>query len=461
MSERYVDAGRVAAIAALAALAAVAGLLVVKVGYAAVAGGAVIALFIIVVAWPRQLHVSTATGAREVLLMTILLLYLVPLLMLGRVFALVGSNPVYLPDVLLVLASLLMLPKLRTGSIRLVLVLCACIALLMLHAVYVGHEHGYQAATKGLVLAVYPLLAIVVAGWVCGLENPDRVLYVLPRYVLPLITLGLAIVLATNASLISGAYGLYLGIAAAFAVTRGIPGRRILAPSALVGLILLLSVHSARGPTLTVLLAAFSAWLAGSRLRSRIATSGTAVAVLAVIACAALTLSLGVFSATQVPIVGKLVSRVTATTTSENSSAADNVILRKAIWSYALHTTYTESPLLGVGAYHPLEITVRGDNLQSNASIGVHDSFIGYTFYAGYPAGVLVVLVFAIGLWRVWRIRELDIYAPAMFGALVAVVVTSLTNVALETTYIGGPSWLVLATAIGLAGRHAHSSHRL
>jgi hypothetical protein len=452
LNQRFVDGGRVAAVVALAAGA---GVLVVEAGYAAIAGGAAVVAVAILIAWPRENRASTVASAREVTLTTILLLYAVPLLMLGRVFALVGSSPIYLPDVLLVLAALLMLPKIKLGLIRPTPLLCTCIALLALHAVYVGHQHGYPDATKGLVLVLYPLLAIAIAGWVAGLDSPDRALSFLPRYVLPLIVVGLVLVLLTSASFIAASYGLYLGIAAAFAVTPGIPCRRVLGLSTVVGLVVLVSINAERGPTLTVLLAAVSAWVAASRLRSRAVTISRTLAVAAVITGAALTLSLGIVSASGVPVVGRLATRATATNTSQDVSAANNVTLRRAIWSYALHTAYSQNALLGVGAYHPIEVTYRGNALRSKTDIGVHNSFVGYVFYAGYPAGLLLVLVFAVGLWRIWRIRQRTIYAPALFGSLVAVVVTSLTNVALETTYIGGPSWCVLAIAVGVAGNRS------
>jgi hypothetical protein len=124
------------------------------------------------------------------------------------------------------------------------------------------------------------------------------------------------------------------------------------------------------------------------------------------------------------------------------------------MWVYALRTTRQENLLLGMGAFHPIELTAFGNNIADRSGTGVHNSFVGYVFYAGYPAGALVVFLFGMAMWRVWRLRHVDPYAPAMFGALIAVVSTALTNVALETSYIGGPSWLVLAAAFGLAGWH-------
>ncbi|MBV8989547.1 MAG: O-antigen ligase family protein, partial [Solirubrobacterales bacterium] len=171
---------------------------------------------------------------------------------------------------------------------------------------------------------------------------------------------------------------------------------------------------------------------------------------LTVVLVVALAVSFGAINPTRVPVAGRVVVRATDTT----GSAANNVGLRRAMWAYALRTTYSENPLLGVGAYHPIEVTYFENDLSQDVASGVHNSFVGYAFYAGFPAGLLVVALFAIGLWRSWRLRGVSDYAPALFGALVAVVCTALTNVALETTYIGGPSWLVLAAAIGLAASY-------
>jgi len=61
-----------------------------------------------------------------------------------------------------------------------------------------------------------------------------------------------------------------------------------------------------------------------------------------------------------------------------------------------------------------------------------------------YPAALLVTFAFLLGLTRTWILRRRSTYAPGLFGALATVVTTAMTNVAFETTYIGGPSWIVL-----------------
>jgi hypothetical protein len=452
---RTVHPGRVALPLAILGLSLMAGAVAWSGNYAAIGAVVVVSALAVVLLWPR----AEQTTSRGRLVSVLLILYLVPLLTLGRAFAVLGRNPVYAPDVLIILAALLMLPKVRLRDLAPFPLLCGLIGLLALHAVYVGTHNGYPAATKGFILVVYPILTIVVAGWLTSLPDLSRPLSLLPRYVLPVIPIGLALAIAAHAIVVPASYGLYLAVGAAFAATPGTPRRRLVALSVVVGFGLLTAHSAERGPALTISLAALGAWLAGSRLRSISGTGLTVIAVLSVLVVAAFAVSVGVVSPTRVPVVGHLVARATA---SGDTAAANNVGIRKAMWAYALHTTYTQDPLLGVGAFHPVNLTYFGNNLALDPGTGVHNSFVGYTFYAGIPAGLLLILVFALALWRMWRIREAHPLAPVLFGALVGVVVTALTNVALETTYIGGPSWLILAAAIALSSRiRALSEQRL
>jgi hypothetical protein len=450
-SMRTLQPARAALPLAAVGLSLLAGVVAWTGSYAAVGAVVVVCALAVVLLWPR----AAQTTSRGRLLSVLLILYLVPLLMLGRAFAVLGQNPVYVPDVLIMLAALLMLPKLKLRALTPFPVLCGLIALLALNAVYVGTKNGYPAATKGFILVVYPLLAIVVAGWLAGRGDTVRVLSFLPRYVLPTIPIGLALAIAAHAIVVPASYGLYLGVGAAFAATAGTPRRRLVALSVVVGFALLTAHSAERGPALTISLAALGAWLASNRLRSTSGSGLTVVAVLSVVVVAAFAVSVGVVSPTRVPVVGHLVARATA---SGDTAAANNVGIRKAMWSYALHTTYTQDPLLGVGAFHPVDLTYFGNNLALDPGTGVHNSFVGYTFYAGFPAGILLILVFALTMWRMWRIRHTHPFAPVLFGALVAVVVTALTNVALETTYIGGPSWLILGAAIAVSSTAAGPS---
>jgi O-antigen ligase len=438
--------------AASVAASVVAGALVGTGGYIGIGIVVALAAATLVLCSPRA---RARAAQRDTLILVALASYLCPLFMLGRVFALVGHNPVYAPDVLLLGAAALMLPLSR-GALRKLAPLplfCVLVALLALHAVYVGVHHGYPTALKGIVLAFYPLVAVVIAAWFGSTGQAERLLSFLPRYVLPLVPLGLAMVVVTGGSEIPASYGLYLGIAAAFAASPRVPRRRLLALTTVLGAGLLVAISAKRGAAITVLLAPAAAWLAASRYRSRLRSVLTVCSGLAAVTLVALVVSLGVISLTHLPVAGAVVARATG----QSVSATDNVGLREAMWSYALHTTYSQNPLLGVGAYHPIEVTYAGNDISLAVASGVHNSFVGYAFYAGLPAGLLVAMTFLIALWRTWRIRWLSDYAPAMFGSLVAVVLTALTNVAFETTYIGGPSWVILACAAGLAASHRTS----
>jgi hypothetical protein len=422
----------------------------VSASYAA-AGVAALVIVMVVVVWPRR----SSLGTYEVLMYTALVAYLVPLLALGKIYATVGSSPIYLPDVLIVVAALFMLPLVRLRLTSPFPSVCLLIALLALHSVYVGYHNGYLDATKGAVLALYPLIALVVAGWLANQRNAEQLLSGLPKYVLPLAPVGLAILFAAGASVTAAAAGLYLGAAGAFAIVPGMPRRRWLGAGFVIGTVLLVGFNAKRGPALAIVLAVFVAWVASGQFRSA-RSSITLPALGAVVIAMVLAASLGILAPSKIPVAGPLISRTIATNSvsannSIDAAAANNVGIRRAIWSYALHATNAD-PLFGLGAYHPIEVDYLGNNLVHQPGIGTHNSFVGYAFYAGYPAAALVALVFIIGLIRMWRLRRASIYAAALLGSIVAVIMTALTNVALETTYIGGPSWLVLAAAIGLAG---------
>ncbi|MGH9170254.1 MAG: hypothetical protein ACRD0Z_05210 [Acidimicrobiales bacterium] len=378
----------------------------------------------------------------------ILLAYLLPMFLLSRSYSLIGFNPIYLPDVLATLAALASLGRARWRHLGVMAACCTAVSLLMLHGVDVGRHHKYPDAIKGLVLVLYPLAAVPIAGWLSQLHEPERLLQWLPRIILPVIPLGL--LLDHGHHMIPSAFGLELGIAGAFAVVGGMPGRKLLTATFLMGSVMLIAYSAKRGVTLTLLLSCAAAWMASQQLRY---LSRRMLLTLALGFCTAL-FSLAVISGfivvpRSVPLVGRLAERASGA----QVAAADNVTLRELMWSYALHTTWDDDPLLGVGAYHPIDVQLKNNNIATKAGMGVHDSFVGYTFYAGYPAGLLVIFVFLLALWRIWKVRRRSIYAPAVFGALVAAIVTAATNVSLEVTYMGGPSWLVVALAFGLSAK--------
>jgi O-antigen ligase len=119
------------------------------------------------------------------------------------------------------------------------------------------------------------------------------------------------------------------------------------------------------------------------------------------------------------------------------------------MWRYALTATAEKHPLIGLGAGKPIttDLTLR-DDIDSKS--GVHNSFIGYAFYSGFPSAILVVLVFLWAGFGSWRHRARE-HCAFLFGATLAAAVTCLTNVALETPYIAGPTWAALGAAVGAA----------
>jgi O-antigen ligase len=410
-------------------------------------GFAALTVFVFIFLSTFPLDGSIAT-IRERSLNILLFLYLAPLMMLGRVFALVGHNPVYLPDVLILLAVVLMLSRVSFRSVTPLPLVLTLIAGLALRAVYAGHAAGYKDALKGMVLAYYPLVGLIMAGWIALRDDAEILLQRLAKYVLPLTPIGLLIVIATRVGYVPASYGMYLGIAGAFAVCPAVPRRWLLAVAVFVAATALAAASARRGAALTVVIAPAAAWLAASRSRPRLTTAIALSSLAALIAAVAVTVSTSTIDAVRLPLVGNLVLR----STNGTQNASGNVAIREAMWSYAIHTVASQDPVLGVGAYHPIEVDFEGNDLVSDPADGVHNSFVGYAFYAGFPAAGLVILALALALWRTWRIRASSPYAPALFGGIVGVIVTALTNVTLETTYMGGPSWLLVGAAVGLAG---------
>jgi O-antigen ligase len=255
---------------------------------------------------------------------------------------------------------------------------------------------------------------------------------------------------AHHHGLVPAAYGLEYGCAGSFLVVPGIPGRKLLALSFLVGAGLLVTFSAKRGVEVALCLSVAAAWLATKRLRRLSRTTVVALALGVLAAVFAFSVVEGiVVMPPNIPLLSHISSRVSG----QGRKASNDVTVRTLIWGYALSTTWDQDPLLGVGAYHPIDIHYGTIDFQARDAVGTHNSFVGYTFYAGYPAGALVVFVFAWGFVRLWRVRRRSPYAPAVLGCLVAAVFTATTNVAFELTYIGGPSWLIVGLAFGLSAK--------
>ena len=444
---------------AILAIGVMAGAVVATVDYLAVIGAAIVGALIVIVMRARSTRSDATSTTVDVAIYVLLAIYLLPMLTLGRVYALVGHKPLYLADVLVMCIAVLALPHAFRGRMSAFSLLSLAVGLLMLHSVYVGYAQHYQGALRGLVMVIYPLAAIPIAAWLASRSDLERDIASFARHVLPFVPIGLAVVIVLHQSVIAASYGLYLGVVGAFAVVPGVPRRRLLLLACFIGLTMLISFSAKRGPALAIALGILAAWAASGSFRSHRSMATLALASLLSISVMALAASIGFVAPTRLPVVGNLIARVVDSRSNSSTEAANNVTLRTAMWAYALETTAIRGPFLGVGAFHPIEVSLYGNNIADDPESGVHNSFLGYAFYAGFPAGGLLIGLFVVGLWQTWRIRRTTIYAPALFGALVAVVVTALTNVALETTYIAGPSWLILAAAIGLAARYSNGPH--
>jgi len=325
--------------------------------------------------------------------------------------------------------------------------LAAAIAVIAFIATARGVAAGYPGAIKGAVLGGWPLLAIPVA----GLYRQGRISSRWVAVALCAPVVGLVISELAGFEVIASAYGMYLAIAAAWATTPRMPHRRIVAVATVVGSILLLGFGDKRGPILALLAAVVGAFLASGRNAEGRPNVGRRLALLAAIAAVSAPLLLLVASkGSSWPVVGGLVQRVKASTNTTTEAGA-NVSVRFEVWRYALDEADAH-PIFGAGAQHPIRVNFRGNDF-SKSETGPHNSFIGYAFYTGYPAALAVCACCGLELFRSWRRRGQLPEAAFVVGAVLAVVVTSLTNVVFETTYGGGPAWLVIACGATVSAR--------
>ena len=386
-------------------------------------------------------------------------------LVLGREFSRIGAEPIFIADVFAVLGALLSLPRwwpfaVKPG-VRGLLLITLAIAALTAQSVYRGALEGNPAALKSACMGVYPLVAVAVAGMVA--RDPELI----PRFawrVLPLVPLGFFVVALVDEFYIAAASGLYLAFAAAWVtapgeVRRGL--RRLVAAGTVLAVVYLAGVGARRGPTVAVLLAVVATYIATRERRRRQRDQQLLMVVVgcflvAVMVASALALSTrdSRVQLSELPVFGGLASRVVATTR-QGTESGNNVALRLEMWRYALVTTADEHPLIGRGAGQPIA-TGSGLTAVVDEKSGVHNSFVGYAFYSGYPSALLVLLAFALAIVGSWRHRSLPGHAP-LLGATVAVIAICMTNVALETPYIAGPSWAVVGAAVGAAASRARN----
>ncbi|MGW1159252.1 O-antigen ligase family protein [Streptomyces sp. NPDC002519] len=376
---------------------------------------------------------------------------LVPLFLLGRTYATVGVAPFYAMDVLAAFALLATLhtwgPRVFSEKrLRWFRAAAVGLAVMTCQAVYRGMGAGYPEALKGLILGLYPVLGWCAATWFLTRPVDEAARW---RWVLYVPTAGVLLTWLLDTPLPAAAWGLYLAIAGAFGAQLRLRGNSRLLLWTLGGAALMTSIASKRGPLLAVVAAIAATTVAGRVHRGRVVrlpVLSWSIATVGVLGVLGFTLSGQDVSG--MPVVGGLATRVSRSHDASTEAGA-NVELRLEMWREAFRSV-REDPLLGAGAGHPIEVVGHGRHLNAPRA-GPHNSFVGYVYYLGWPAGIAVVLLVAATLCRTWRARRHPA-AASWFGATVGVALTASTNVAFETTYIGLPSWLVLACAYSLVG---------
>ncbi|MDQ0762555.1 O-antigen ligase family protein [Streptomyces canus] len=379
-------------------------------------------------------------------------LCLLPLFLFGRTYAAVGISPVYLLDLFAVIASISAVgvwgprafSEQRMRGFRGAALLLAVLAAL---AVYRGLEAGYSDPLKGGILGLYPVLGWLAATWMLTRSEWELTRW---RWILFVPTLGVFLNAALGMPITPAASGLYLVIASAFSIQLHHLGDSRLLVWTLVGTAALTAIGSKRGPLLAVVAAMLATAIASRSNRRRVKRLPfVSLTLVTMGVLGAIGLSMSGERLSEAPVVGGLIARVEASAENPDSESANNVELRLLMWKEALRAA-SEEPLFGTGAGRPLDVVFERQPLNDPKS-GPHNSFVGYIYYVGWPAGIAVILIVGVTLRRTWRARH-HLVAASWFGATVGVCVTAFTNVAFETTYIGLPSWLVIAGAYSLVG---------
>jgi len=380
-------------------------------------------------------------------------LYFIPLLAFGRVYAYIGIEPVYLPDVLLIAALALSLPlwweTYRTAVPLWYRRASAGFAVVGLFATWNGMAHGYPGALKGLVFVVYPLASGPAAAWMRVHERRWRRIVVVAALAAPV---GLLILTTTDPTdVIPAAYGFYLAGLLAVAASQP-PGtaRRILVSAAGAGALLLVATGS-RGPLLTLVVATLVGQIAWRRRSSRTVRPlvlGGAMALAVVVAA----IALGGLDSSRLPIVGTAVGRATSSFASSGpeaeAGAGANVAFRLDLWQYSMDTAVHDGFLLGTGFGRPFDFRFNNVDFSTVDTGGPHNSFVGVFYYMGVPAGLAFIALIVVAFRRAGRRDASPQLATLQLTWLAAAVVTMFTNVALEGPYIGGPIWLLIGWCI-------------
>jgi hypothetical protein len=395
-----------------------------------------------------------------------LAVWLAGVLILGRAFAEIGYEPFFVADMLAISGVALSIPRwwpyMSQPGLRSLCLAAALLASFNVQSVVRGVEAGYPSALKSACMGIYPLVAVAIGGLVA--HDPDLVRSFANRF-LPLVPLGFLVMAQAGGSYIAAASGMYLAFAAAWAAVPGTTRRGVIAVSTLIAAGYLAEVAAKRGPTLAIVVALCGARLAMRKdfrtqspaRQTRVAITWCVSVVLVCMALLVLVNSSSRSSPEDLPVVGPLTVRLVAST-QEGTESGNNVALRLEMWRYALATAAREHPFIGLGAGRPIEAGL-GPTVIAKRESGPHNSFVGYAFYSGFITAILVIFVFVIALRSCWMYRANPMCA-SLFGAILAVVATCLTNVALETPFIAGPAWAVVGAGLGAAAATQARSNR-
>jgi O-antigen ligase len=376
---------------------------------------------------------------------TLLWLYLVPLFAFGRSFSRIGMAPLQLPELLLVVAVAVSLPQwwpaYKAWVPRWFKGSTVAFAGLALLAVARGAAHGHPGAMRGLALVVYPALSGPIAAWIVVHPSQWRRVLTAAVAAAPLGLLSLSVV--ANGSVVAAAYAFYLSGLIGMAMTTDEPRlRRLLTVLALVGAFAL-AATGRRGPLLAVAVAFVVGLvvLTGYRPRHLLKVASASALSAVLVLCLVM---FGAVRFSDLPGVGTVIERTQRGLDEAGSPEEANVGFRFAVWRYALSTVTTENPLFGVGFGRPFDLTFRQRDFGKEEFSGAHNSYVGVAYAAGFPAGMLLVAVFVGAARTCLRRPRTSTDRPVQLAWLASAVVISLTNVAAETTYIGGPLWILL-----------------
>jgi O-antigen ligase len=381
------------------------------------------------------------TGASTALLA----LYFVPLFAFGRSFSRIGIAPVQLPEVILVLGITISIaswwPAYKTRVPTWYRVSTIAFAGLGLVSVVRGALSGYPAASRGFVLVLYPLLSGPCAAWIAVHRREwDRILLVAAASA----PIGLLVLyILASGSVVAAAYASYFGVLVGLAMTAPRPSlRRFLVAGAVIGTIAL-AATGRRGPLLAVIVASLVGIIAltGYRPAQLSKLVATASFLLVSVLCGVM---LGMVHPSELPGVGSVVERTRRGFSDPGSPEEANIAFRFSVWKYALSTVTSESPLLGMGFGRPFSLRFRERDFAKDRFSAAHNSYVGVTYAAGIPAGLLFIGIFLGAAAACRRKPRSDRDRPVQLAWLACAALITLTNVAAETTYIGGPLWLLL-----------------